>query len=86
MIQPKLFDIQCGFCPGRSTSQQLFDKSWEFAKDVYTCFVDLKRAYDRVLREKLWGALREYGVDGRPSSHSILAQMVVSEPSPESLQ
>jgi len=32
--------------------------------NVYTCFVDNEKAYDRVPREKLWGMLREYGVDG----------------------
>jgi len=36
-----------------------------YVKDVYTCFVEVERAYDRVLREKLWGVLREHGVDDR---------------------
>jgi len=51
---------QCGFCPGRSitptnfTSWEIFAKSWEDAKDVYICFVDLDKADDRVPREKLW--------------------------------
>jgi len=64
-------DTQCGFCRGRSTTDQIstlqliFEKSWDFANDIYTCFVDLEKAYDRVPREKLWGVLREYGVDDR---------------------
>jgi len=28
-------------------------KSWKYAKDVYTWFVVLKKAYDRFPREKL---------------------------------
>jgi len=40
------------------------ETSWEYAKDVFTCFVDLEKAYDRVPCEKLWGVLLEYGVDG----------------------
>jgi len=42
-----------------------FEKSWGYAKDVYTGFVDLEKPYDRVPREKLWGVVREYGDDGR---------------------
>ena len=46
---------QRGFLPGRNTNttvqiftlQKTFEKSWEYAKDVYTCFVDLKKAHDR---------------------------------------
>jgi len=58
-----LDDTQCGFRPGRRTTyqiltlQKIFEKSWEYAKDVYTCFVDLGKAYDRVPREKLWEVL-----------------------------
>ena len=54
----------------------------EHAKDVFTCFVDLEKAYNRVPCEKLWGVLREYGVDGRLSlavkSLYIPAQKFVS--------
>ncbi|XP_035769246.1 plexin A3 [Neolamprologus brichardi] len=31
---------------------------------VYMCFVDLERAFDRVLQGVLWGVLQEYGVSG----------------------
>jgi len=50
-MEPKLDDIQYGFRCGRSTPeqistlQQIFEKSWEHAKDVYTCFVDLGKVY-----------------------------------------
>jgi len=45
-------------------SSEFFKKSWEDAKDVCACFVDLGKIYGRVRREKLWGVLREHGVDG----------------------
>ena len=75
IIEPKLDDTQCGFRHGHSTTeqnstlQQILEKSWEHRKDVYTCFVDLGKLYERVPREKLWGAFRECGVDG----HLLLA-------------
>jgi len=40
IIEPKLDDTQCGFCRGHriteqiSTLQQIFEKSWEHAKDL----------------------------------------------------
>jgi len=70
IIEPKLDYTQCGFCRGCSTTeeistlQQIFKKSWEHAKDLYTCFVDLGKVYGRVPREKLWVMLWEYGVEG----------------------
>ena len=56
------------FSSGRSTTDQIFtlkqtfEKSWEYGKDLFACFVDLEKAYDRVLRDKLWKVLQEYGV------------------------
>jgi len=86
-IESNLNDTQCGFRPGRSTTdqiftlQQIFEKSREYAKEVYTCFVDFKKAYDLVPCEKLWGVLQVYSVDGRcywPSSHCIPDQKFFS--------
>ena len=47
-------DAQCGFRPGRSTMnqifalQQIFEKTWEYAKEVNACIADLEKAYDRI--------------------------------------
>ena len=71
IVEPKLADAQCGFRPGRSTMdqifalQQIFEKSWEYAKEVNACFVDLEKAYDRISRDKLWAVLLQYGIDGQ---------------------
>jgi len=71
IIESKLGDTPCGFRPGCSTTdkiftlQKIFEKSWEYAKHFYACFVDLEKAYNRVPREKIWGVLREYDVDDR---------------------
>ena len=69
--EPKLNYTRCGFHLGHSTTdqnftlQQIFEKSWKYAKHFYTYFVNLEKAYDWVPRDKLWGVLREYGVDCR---------------------
>ena len=68
--ESKLDDDQCGFRPGRSTTnqiftlRQIFEKSWEFAKEVFACFVELEKTFHRVPQGKLWRVLQEYGIDG----------------------
>ena len=52
IVESKLKNGQCGFCSGRSTTdqiftlKQIFEKSWEHGKDLFACFVDLEKAYD----------------------------------------
>ena len=70
-MESKLEDGQCGFRPGRSTTDQIFtlklifEKSWEYGKDLFACFVDLEKAYHQVTRDKLWKVLQEHGVNGQ---------------------
>ena len=45
--------------------QQIFEKSWEYAKEVNAYFVDLEKAYDRIPRDKLWAVLLQYGIGGQ---------------------
>ena len=58
-MESKLEDGQCGFRPRRSnmdqifTLKQIFEICWEYGKDLFACFVDLAKAYDRVPRDKL---------------------------------
>ncbi len=71
IVEPNIQETQCGFRAGRGTTDQIFtlqqilEKSWEFAKPVYTLFIDLEKAYDRVPREILWKVLKEYGIHGQ---------------------
>jgi len=45
--------------------KQIFEKSWEYGKDLFVCFVDFEKEYDQVPRDKLWRVLQEYGIDGQ---------------------
>ena len=71
IVELKLTDAQCGFCFGQNTIdqmfalQEIFEKSWEFAKEVNACFVDLEKAYDHISRDKLWAVLLQYGIGGQ---------------------
>ena len=71
IIEPKIQDTQCGFGLGRGTTDQLFtlrqvfEKAWEFAKPVYTAFIDLEKAYERVPQDLLRNILKEYKISGR---------------------
>jgi len=63
-----------------STLQQIFEKSWEHTKDVYTCFVDIGNVYGRVPCEKLEGCCRSTVLKGAscwPSGNFIPAQNIV---------
>ena len=46
IAEPQLQIAQCGFLPGRSIMNQIFafhqvfEKSWQYAKELCTCFVD----------------------------------------------
>ena len=71
IVESKLENGQCCFWPGRSTTDQIFtvkhifEKSRNYGKDLFACFVDLEKAYDRVPRDKLWKVLQEYGLNGQ---------------------
>ena len=61
---------QTGFRPGLAAQHNLFalqhmiDEAHSNGKHMYTCFLDLKGAYDRVQRPLLWQVLRHLGIHG----------------------
>ena len=58
-----------GFMPGRSTTDAIFigrqlqKQFYSAKKTLYTAFVDLEKASDRVPRRVIWWAFRKLGVD-----------------------
>ena len=67
-VNQELPDIQGGFRKGRGTRDQIANIHWiiqktrEFQKDIYLCFIDCAKAFDWVDHDKLWKALREMGL------------------------
>ena len=67
MIQ-ELPGIQAGFRKDRGTRDQIanirsiIEKTREFQKNIYLCFIDYVKAFDWVDHNKLWKALKEMGI------------------------
>ena len=61
-------ESQCGFRKGRGcvdmifAARQLVEKSREHDGSLFVLFVDLRKAYDSIPREAMWGVLEKYGV------------------------
>ena len=61
--------MQFGFIPGKGTTDAIFivrqvqEKFLGKQKELWMAFVDLEKAFDRVLRDVVWWALRHVGVE-----------------------
>lgn len=85
-LKPYLADIigdyQCGFRPGKSTTDQIFtlrqilEKTREFQIDTYHLFIDFMKAYDSIIRDELYSAMMELGI---PKRLIRLCQMTLAE-------
>ena len=62
----ELADVQAGFKKGRGARDQIdnirwiTEKSREFQKNIYLCFIDYIKAFDCVEHDKLWKALERW--------------------------
>ena len=67
-VNRELPDVQAGFRKGRGTRGQIanihwiIEKSREFQKKIYFCFIDYAKAFDCVDHNKLWKLLKEMGI------------------------
>ena len=64
----ELPDVQAGFRKGRGTRDQIpnihwiMEKTREFQKNIYFCFIEYGKAFDCVDHKKLWKILKEMGI------------------------
>ena len=61
-------DVQVGFRNGSGTRDQIANIHWipekerEFQKNIYLCFIDYAKAFDRVGHNELWNIRKEMGI------------------------
>ena len=67
-MNQELPDVQAGFRKGRGTRDQIANVHWiiektrQFQKNIYFCFIDYVRVFDCVDHHKLWKILKEKGI------------------------
>ena len=79
----ELPDVQAGFRKGRGIKDQIanfhcwiIEKSKQFQKNIYFCFLDYTKAFDYVDHNKLWKILQEMGIQTTlPTSWEICMQV-----------
>ena len=66
----ELPDVQAGFRKGKGTRDQIANICWiiektrEFQKNIYFCFIDDAKAFDFGECNRLWKILQEMGIPG----------------------
>ena len=67
-VNRELPDVQAGFRKGRGTRDQITNILWimektrEFQKNIYFCFIDYAKAFDCVDHNNLWRILKEMNI------------------------
>ena len=67
-VNCELSDVQTGFRKGRGIRDQIAKIQWiiektkEFQKNIYFCFIDCAKAFDCIDNNKLWKILQEIGI------------------------
>ena len=80
-VNHELPDAQAGFRKGRRTRDQIANIGWiiektrEFHKNIYFCFIEDAKAFDCVGHNKLWKILQEMGKTTWPASWEIGMQV-----------
>ncbi|CAF3398890.1 unnamed protein product [Rotaria socialis] len=71
VIYKQLLEQQAGFRRNKSTIDPIFtlklimEKSQEYNKSLFLCFIDIQKAYDSVDRKLLWKVCRGYSISDK---------------------
>ncbi|GFN73966.1 retrovirus-related pol polyprotein from type-2 retrotransposable element r2dm [Plakobranchus ocellatus] len=70
-IKPEIAEEQCGFEEDKGTSNAIYilrtliERALEVQNDVYLCFIDYTKAFDRVRHDEIITELRQINIDGK---------------------
>ena len=70
-INPEIAEEHCGFVEGKGTTNAIFilrtliERALEIQKDVYLCFIDYTKAFDRVRHDEIIKELTKLRIDGK---------------------
>ena len=70
-IKDKVADVQYGFKPGKGTRNAIFvvrmltERAIEVRKDLYICFVDYEKAFDKIHHKEMIKILEEINLDSK---------------------
>ena len=76
-------DIQTEFRKGRGTRDQISNICWiiektrEFQKNMYFCFIDYAKAFDFVDHNKLWKILKGMRIPERSTSRLYIVTLLI---------
>ena len=68
-LRPEISQLQFGFVPDKSTRNAIFtlsilaERCIEMHKDLYLCFIDYSKAFDKVRHEKLFNIPEHLDID-----------------------
>ncbi|GFO02441.1 endonuclease-reverse transcriptase [Plakobranchus ocellatus] len=70
ILKPEI-EEQCGFVEDKGTSNAIYilrtliERALEVQKDVYLCFIDYTKAFDRVRHDEIITELKQLNIDGK---------------------
>ena len=89
-IRPEIAQCQYGFMPDKGTRNAIFtlrmlsERSIQHQQNLYICFIDYKKAFDRVRHKRLFKMLKDVGLDEK--DQRIIYNLYHLQKGPSSLQ